>query len=91
SKFVNLGSGRGVTIRELVETLKSFLNFNYEFDTTKPSGFPKRVMDISLAKKLIHYEPSTSLEEGLRKTWEWFVDNSEEYKSRKNYFAEEVV
>jgi GDP-L-fucose synthase len=43
--FVNLGSGTGVTIRELVETLHSFLSFNYQFDTGKPSGFPKRVMD----------------------------------------------
>ena len=39
--FVNLGSGTGVTIRELVETLHRFLSFNYQFDTGKPSGFPK--------------------------------------------------
>ncbi len=87
-KFVNLGSGTEVTIKELVEALRSFLNFNYEFDTTKPPGFPRRVMDISLAKEMICYEPSTSLEEGLRKTWEWFVDNADEYKKRKNYFIE---
>ncbi len=87
-KFVNLGSGTGVSIKELVEALSSFLNFNYEFDTTKPPGFPRRVMDISLAKEMICYEPSTSLEDGLRKTWEWFVENVEEYKSRKNYFTE---
>ncbi|MCM8797736.1 MAG: NAD-dependent epimerase/dehydratase family protein, partial [Candidatus Omnitrophica bacterium] len=40
--FINLGSGVGYTIRELVETLKSFLDFNYVFDTSKPSGFPRR-------------------------------------------------
>jgi len=87
-KFVNLGSGKGVSIKELVETLRSFLNFNYEFDVSKPSGFPKRVMDISLAKAKINYNPTTSLYNGLRETWEWFVDNSEEYKNRKNYFVE---
>jgi len=87
-KFVNLGSGTGVTIKELVEALNSFLYFNYEFDTTKPPGFPRRVMDISLAKEMICYEPSTSLEDGLRATWEWFVENSDEYKNRKNYFKE---
>ena len=57
--FVNIGSGKGVTIKELVETLHSFLDFNYEFDTTKSSGFPKRVMDISRAREWIHYEPIT--------------------------------
>lgn len=87
-KFVNLGSGKGVTIKELVETLHSFLKFNYKFDTTKPSGFPKRVMDISLAKKLIDYKPSTSLREGLEETWNWFIKNQKEYLKRKNYFTD---
>ena len=86
--FVNLGSGKGYTIKELVETLRSFLDFNYEFDTTKPSGFPKRVMDISLAKKMIHYNPTTSLREGLEETWNWFVKHQKEYLKRKNYFKE---
>lgn len=86
--FVNLGSGTGVTIRELVETLASFLDFNYEFDAGKPSGFPKRVMDISLARELIRYQPGTSLAEGLKETWEWFVHNQDEYLKKKNYFKE---
>ena len=86
SGFVNLGSGQGVTIKELVETLNSFIDFKYEFDTTKPSGFPKRVMDISLARKKIHYNPTTSLRDGLRKTWEWYLNNSDEYLSKQDYF-----
>jgi len=86
-KFVNIGSGEGVTIKELVEALHSFIDFNYEFDTTKPSGFPKRVMDISLAREVIRYNPSTSLVDGLKDTWKWFIENSEEYKNRKNYFT----
>jgi GDP-L-fucose synthase len=86
SGFVNLGSGKGVTIRELVETLNSFIDFKYEFDTTKPSGFPKRVMDISLARELIHYNPTTSLLDGLKNTWEWYIENQDEYKKKQNYF-----
>jgi len=89
SSFLNLGSGKGCSIKELVETLHSFLDFNYKFDTTKPSGFPKRVMDITLAKKLIHYNPTTSLLEGLKETWNWFVRNQNEYLHKKNYFKEE--
>ena len=86
--FVNLGSGTGVRIRELVETLHSFLPFNYEFDASKPSGFPRRVMDISRASELIGYNPATSLIDGLNETWEWFVENQDEYLKKKNYFKE---
>jgi len=89
SKFVNLGSGKGYSIKELVETLNSFIGFNYKFDTTKPSGFPKRIMDISLARKLIHYNPTTTLLDGLKKTWNWYVENQDEYLRKKNYFKEE--
>lgn len=88
SKFVNLGNGKGYSIKELVGTLQSFLDFNYKFDTTKSSGFPKRVMDISLAEKLIHYHPTTSLLEGLKETWNWYVKNQDEYLKIKNYFKE---
>ena len=86
SGFVNLGRGHGVTIRELVETLNRFIDFKYEFDATKPSGFPKRVMDISLARELIHYNPTTSLNNGLKKTWEWYVNNQDEYLGKQDYF-----
>ncbi|MGR3319667.1 MAG: NAD-dependent epimerase/dehydratase family protein [Candidatus Anammoxibacter sp.] len=86
--FVNLGSGKGVSVKELVETLNRFLDFNYEFDTGKPSGFPKRVMDISLAKELIDYNPTTSLLDGLKETWEWYLENRDEYLKKQNYFKE---
>ncbi|CAN2046929.1 GDP-L-fucose synthase [Candidatus Magnetomoraceae bacterium gMMP-1] len=88
SNFVNLGSGNGYSIKELVDTLNSFLDFNYEFDRDKPSGFPKRVMDISLARRLIDYNPTTSLLDGLKETWNWYVENQEEYLKKKNYFKD---
>jgi len=75
-------------VRELVETLASFLGFKYEFDAAKPSGFPKRVMDISRARELIRYAPATSLLDGLKETWEWFVQHQDEYLKKKNYFKE---
>ena len=86
--FVNLGSGKGYSIKELVETLDSFIDFNYKFDDTRPSGFPRRVMDISLARKLIHYDPTTTLFDGLKETWDWFVENQDEYLNKVNYFRE---
>jgi GDP-L-fucose synthase len=86
--FVNLGSGRGYSIRELVETLRQFLTFNYSFDASKPSGAPRRVMDISRARELIHYHPETSLLDGLKATWAWFVNHQKEYLKKKNYFVD---
>ncbi|MBI4333157.1 MAG: NAD-dependent epimerase/dehydratase family protein [Chloroflexi bacterium] len=89
SGFVNLGSGRGYSVRELVETLHQFLDFNSTFDAAKPSGFPRRVMDISLARQLIRYSPSTSLLDGLKETWSWFIKNQDEHLKKHNYFAPE--
>ena len=86
--FVNLGSGKGFTIRELLETLHSFIEFNYEFDTSKPSGFPRRVMNLSRAIEWIDYNPTTSLLDGLKATWTWFQDNRDEYKLKQNYFKD---
>jgi GDP-L-fucose synthase len=86
--FVNLGSGVGYSIRQLVETLREFLDFNYEFDATKPAGFPRRVMDISRAREWIHYEPQTSLRQGLEETWNWFQQNQDEYLQKQNYFKD---
>ena len=86
SGFVNLGSGKGYSVRELVETLKEVVDFEYEFDKTKPNGFPKRVMDITKAREVIGYEPKTTLKDGLQATWDWFMANREEFLQRKNYF-----
>jgi GDP-L-fucose synthase len=87
-RYVNLGSGVGVSIKELVETLHSFLGFNYQFDASKHSGFPRRIMDVSLARDLIDYNPSTTLRDGLESTWKWFLENQDEFKYKKNYFSE---
>ena len=86
--FVNLGSGHGYSIRQLVETLREFLDFEYEFDTTKPAGFPRRVMNISRAQEWIHYHPQTSLREGLEETWKWFQQHQDEYLLKQNYFKD---
>lgn len=85
-RYVNLGSGKGVSIRELVEALHGFIGFNYKFDPSKPSGYPKRVMDISLAQQMLGYNPSTSLADGLKKTWDWYVKHQDEHLKKQNYF-----
>jgi len=84
--FLNLGSGNGYTIRELIETLSEIVSFNYRFDKTKDSGFPKRIMNIDNAKKILGYSPKVSLKEGLKETWSWYINNSVQNKKRHNYF-----
>jgi GDP-L-fucose synthase len=83
--FLNLGSGKGYTIKELVETMASFIDFEYEFDVSKDSGFKIRVMDVKNAKSIIGYDPKTSLREGLETTWNWFLKNNKNSKLRHNY------
>jgi GDP-L-fucose synthase len=85
SKPVNLGSGRGFSVRELVLALQGIVPFKAVFDASKPSGFPKRVMDISLARTVLGYHPTTSLDEGLRMTWEWYLAHSDEHEKKLNY------
>jgi GDP-L-fucose synthase len=85
--FINLGSGVGYSIKELVETLNQVVPFSYEFDTTKSGGFPKRVMNIERARDWVGFDPKTSLLEGLQETWDWFQGHQTEYLLRKNYFA----
>lgn len=87
SKPVNLGCGYGITIRNLVETLQSIKPFEAFFDTSKPSGFKKRVMDQTFAEQQIGFKPQVSLGDGLRQTWNWYLGNQQEHMKKKNYFV----
>ena len=87
--FLNLGSGEGYTIKQLVENLSIVQDFNYEFDTSKNSGFPRRIMNIDNAKKIIGYLPKVTLKDGLKKTWDWYIKNKNENDLRHNYFKDD--
>ena len=72
---INLGTGRRYTIIETVEMICKILNWKpskFNFDTSKPVGAISRALDNSLAKKLLGWQPQYTLEEGLRKTIEWY-------------------
>lgn len=86
STFVNLGSGKGISIKELVKKLSKIKKFNYYFDASKPSGFKKRVMDMTYARKKIKFKPKIDMQYGLETTFKWFQKNKKEYKKRFNYF-----
>lgn len=68
---VNLGSGVGVTIKELAETIAGIGGTTVLWDTSKPNGDKKRLMDMTRAKSY-GFECQVSLEEGLRETFEFY-------------------
>jgi GDP-L-fucose synthase len=76
---INLGTGQEVTIRELVETIVRLTGFEgrIDWDDTKPDGQPRRCLDTSRAKDKLGFEAETPLEEGLRRTIEWFLGQDE--------------
>jgi len=85
---INLGTGIGTSIRELVETLAGVVPFRYAFDASKPAGFARRVMDISAARERLGYAPSTALADGLRATWDWYRAHRGEHARKRDYFRE---
>ena len=74
---VNLGSGKGFTIKELVDTLIQITDKSCEviWDKSKPTGDRKRIMDTQRARNELNFIPATSLTEGLEKTVNWFLKN----------------
>jgi GDP-L-fucose synthase len=71
---VNLGVGREITIRELVELIAKLTHFGGElrWDASKPDGQPRRALDTSRARERFGFAATTSFEEGLRRTIEWY-------------------
>jgi nucleoside-diphosphate-sugar epimerase len=77
---VNLGSGREISIRKLVELIVDVTGFDgkIEWDTSKPDGQPRRKLDTSRATERFGWEATTPLREGLNETVEWYEDNRDE-------------
>jgi GDP-L-fucose synthase len=71
---VNLGVGREITIRELVELIARLTRFTGElrWDASKPDGQPRRALDTTRARERFGFEARTSFEDGLRRTIEWY-------------------
>jgi GDP-L-fucose synthase len=72
---VNLGTGNEVTIAALVDLIASLTGFSGEivWDSSKPDGQPRRMLDTSRAERAFGFRARTPFEEGLRRTIEWYV------------------
>jgi len=72
---INIGTGEDLTISELVSTIAEVVGFNgkIKYDTTKPDGTPRKLMDISRLHEM-GWRHRTGLREGIEKAYEWFLE-----------------
>lgn len=79
-QFVNVGTGKDVSIKELAEIIKKVIGYEGElkFDTEKPNGTPRKLLDVSYLKE-IGFEASIELRQGIELVYADFVTNYEKY------------
>lgn len=80
----NIGTGKDITIKELAETIQRVIGHQGRilWDANKPDGTPRKLMDVSKMKEL-GWQYSTELEDGIQKTYRWFLDNIDTIKEIK--------
>jgi GDP-L-fucose synthase len=80
----NIGSGKDITIGQLAVIIQNIVGHNgyIIWDQTKPDGTPKKLLDVTKIKKL-GWEYSTGLNEGIKKTYQWFQENIDNLKQIK--------
>jgi GDP-L-fucose synthase len=73
---INIGASKETTIKELAKTIQSLIAFEGEiiWDSSKPNGQPRRCLDTSKAKIEFDFEAQTTLEEGLKRTYSWYIN-----------------
>ena len=78
AELINVGSGENVSIKELSNSVASVVKYNGEikWDTSRPNGTPNRPLDCSKMTKL-GWKPKHTLSQGLQKTYDWFIANTE--------------
>lgn len=75
-EIINIGVGKDISIKELALMIKQIVGFEGElvFDTTKPDGTPRKLLDVSRLQKM-GWEARISLKKGIKDTYEWFKEN----------------
>jgi GDP-L-fucose synthase len=86
SKPVNLGSGNGISIKEIAETVAAYFNKPIEWDITKPSGDPIRILDMTRANSY-GFQVETNIQDGIKSTIEWYLANKNIIDLRYNVFT----
>ena len=80
--IINIGTGEDVTIKELAEMVVEITGYknDYEWDTSRPNGTPRKVLNVDKIKSL-GWEPKISLREGIVSTYEWMKNNESNLRS----------
>ena len=80
----NVGTGKDFTIRELAETIQSIVGHQGAiiWDSTKPDGTPRKLMDVSKLKGL-GWQYQTELKDGVKQTYQWFLEHQNNFKEVK--------
>jgi len=80
---INVGTGVDCSIRELAESVAAVTDYrgSIRFDRTKPDGTPRKLLDVSLLSSL-GWSAGIPLQEGLRTTYEWFIEQHDGYRGR---------
>jgi GDP-L-fucose synthase len=75
-EIVNIGCGEDLTIKELAERIRAAVGYSggIEWDTSMPDGTPRKLLDVNRLKSL-GWEPQINLEDGIRSTYQWFLEN----------------
>ena len=75
-EMINIGSGKDLSIKEMAVLIKNVVGFKGDiiFDTSKPDGMPRKLLDASGIRKL-GWSPRISMEDGIRQTYEWYISN----------------
>ena len=78
---INIGTGVDCTIKELTETIAKVIGYTGKivWDSSKPDGTPRKLMDVNRLKSL-GWQYSIGLEQGLKQTYDWFLDNQESFR-----------
>lgn len=76
-QFLNIGTGEDISIKELALKMQKIVGYKGKlvFDTTKPDGMPKKLLDVSLLHKA-GWKHSIDFDKGLKDTYEWFLDQN---------------
>jgi GDP-L-fucose synthase len=84
SEPFNLGSGQEISIRELAGTIARLTQYDGElvWDTSKPNGQPRRALDTSRGEEYFGFKAKMPLEEGLRRTIDWYLENQKKVVGR---------
>lgn len=82
---INLGSGDGVSIKKIAETIAKYVDKEIIWDTSKPKGDHRRVFDMTRANSY-GFRPEISIEAGIKETIEWYLDNKTLIDERYDVF-----